>query len=96
MAISSNESRDGNHAAALAYLEEVRGFAGSLDDRRRASYFYDLAFSYRETGDFERRYDPALPAWNCSGGPTPSVRPRPRERPGALLPRLGTPTAPRR
>jgi len=53
MAISSNESRDGNHAAALAYLEEVRGFAGSLDDRRRASYFYDLAFSYRETGDFE-------------------------------------------
>ena len=53
MALSSNESRDGNHAAALAYLEEVRGLAGSLDDRRRASYLYDLAFSYRETGDFE-------------------------------------------
>ncbi|MGD0248167.1 MAG: hypothetical protein ABSB75_03855 [Candidatus Limnocylindrales bacterium] len=45
--------RDGNHAAALGYLEEVRGLAGSLDDRRRASYLYDLAYSYRETGDLE-------------------------------------------
>ncbi len=53
MALSSNESRDGNHSAALAYLEEVRGLAASLDDRRRGSYFYDLAYSYRETGDFE-------------------------------------------
>jgi len=53
MAISSNESREGNHAAALAYLEEVKGLAGDLDDRRRAAYLYDLAHSYRETGDFE-------------------------------------------
>jgi transcriptional regulator with XRE-family HTH domain len=53
MALSSNESRDGNHAAALAYLEEVRGLASGLDDRRRAMYLYDLAYSYRETGDFE-------------------------------------------
>jgi transcriptional regulator with XRE-family HTH domain len=53
MAISSNESREGNHAAALAYLEEVRGLAADLDDRRRAAYLYDLAHSYRETGDFE-------------------------------------------
>ena len=53
MALSSLESRDGNHAAALGYLEEVRGLAGSLDDRRRASYLYDLAYSYRETGDLE-------------------------------------------
>lgn len=53
MALSSNESRDGNHAAALAYLEEVRGLAESLDDRRRANYLFDLAYSYRESGDFE-------------------------------------------
>jgi transcriptional regulator with XRE-family HTH domain len=53
MALSSNESREDNHAAALAYLEEVRGLAGSLDDRRRANYLHDLAYSYRETGDFE-------------------------------------------
>lgn len=53
MALSSNESREGNHGAALAYLEEVRGLAGSLDDRRRAHYLFDLAYSYRETGDFE-------------------------------------------
>jgi len=53
MALSSNESREGNHAAALAYLEEVRDLAAGLDDRRRANYLYDLAYSYRETGDFE-------------------------------------------
>jgi len=53
MAISSNESREGNHASALAYLEEVRGLAADLDDRRRAAYLYDLAHSYRETGDYE-------------------------------------------
>jgi len=53
MALSSNEAREDNHAGALAYLEEVRGLAGDLDDRRRAGYLYDLAYSYRETGDFE-------------------------------------------
>ncbi|MGD0862485.1 MAG: helix-turn-helix transcriptional regulator [Candidatus Limnocylindrales bacterium] len=53
MALSTNESREGNHAAALAYLEEVKGLAADLDDRRRATYLYDLAYSYRETGDFE-------------------------------------------
>jgi transcriptional regulator with XRE-family HTH domain len=53
MALSSNESRTGNHAAALAYLEEVRGLSADLDDRRRASFLFDLAYSYRETGDFE-------------------------------------------
>jgi tetratricopeptide (TPR) repeat protein len=53
MALSTNESRDGNHATALAYLEEVRGLEEALDDRRRAQYLHDLAYSYRETGDFE-------------------------------------------
>ena len=53
MALSSNESRDGNHAAALGYLQEVRGLEAALDDRRRAQYLHDLAYSYRETGDFE-------------------------------------------
>jgi tetratricopeptide (TPR) repeat protein len=53
MALSSNESRAGNHDAALTYLEEVRGLASQLDDRRRASYLFDLAYSYRETGDYE-------------------------------------------
>ena len=53
MALSSNESLEGNHSAALAYLEEVRGLDADLDDRRRASYLFDLAYSYRETGDFE-------------------------------------------
>ena len=53
MALSSNESRDGNHSAALGYLEEVRGLEEGLDDRRRAQYLHDLAYSYRETGDLE-------------------------------------------
>jgi tetratricopeptide (TPR) repeat protein len=53
MALSSTESREGNHVAALAYLEEIRSLAPELDDRRRAAFLYDLAYSYRETGDFE-------------------------------------------
>ena len=53
MALSSNESREGNHEAALSYLSEVRSMADDLDDRRRAAYLFDLAYSYCETGDFE-------------------------------------------
>lgn len=51
--LSSTASREGRHAVALGYLEEVRGLAASLDDRRRAAFLYDLAYSYRETGDVE-------------------------------------------
>jgi transcriptional regulator with XRE-family HTH domain len=53
MALSSTEARDGHHEIALSYLEEVRALADSLDDRRRATFLFDLAHSYRETGDFE-------------------------------------------
>ncbi len=53
MALAATESRDGNHAVALAYLDEVRAVADGLDDRRRATYLHDLAYSYRQTGDFE-------------------------------------------
>jgi transcriptional regulator with XRE-family HTH domain len=53
MGLSSNESREGNHKAALGYLEEVRSLDADLDDRHRATYLYDLTFSYRETGEFE-------------------------------------------
>jgi transcriptional regulator with XRE-family HTH domain len=53
MALSTVESREGEHARALGYLEEVRGAARGLDDRRRATYLFDLAYSYRETGDLE-------------------------------------------
>jgi len=53
MALSSNASRDGSHAVALAYLEEIRSLSAGLDDRRRGVYLFDLAFSYRNTGDFE-------------------------------------------
>jgi len=53
MALSSTASRDGRHDVALAYLEEVRGLAASLDDHRRATFLFDLSYSYRETGDYE-------------------------------------------
>lgn len=53
MALSSNASLEGEHAVALAYLEEIRGLSEGLDDRRRGVYLFDLAFSYRNTGDFE-------------------------------------------
>ncbi len=53
MALSSAASREGRHAVALGYLEEVRGGEAGLDDRRRGAFLYDLAYSYRETGDLE-------------------------------------------
>jgi transcriptional regulator with XRE-family HTH domain len=53
MALSTIQSRDGNHSAALAYLDEVRALASEMDDRRRAIYLQELAYSYRETGDYE-------------------------------------------
>jgi tetratricopeptide (TPR) repeat protein len=53
LALSSIESHEGDHPKALAYLQEVRALEDTLDDRRRATYLYDLAYAYRETGDFE-------------------------------------------
>lgn len=47
------ESRSGQHGRALSYLEEARGLAADLDDRRRAMFLFNLAISYREVGDFE-------------------------------------------
>jgi transcriptional regulator with XRE-family HTH domain len=53
IALAAVETRDGEYDQALAYLSEVRGLADTLDDRRRATYFFDLAHGYRETGDYE-------------------------------------------
>jgi tetratricopeptide (TPR) repeat protein len=53
MALAAIESRSGNYAQSLAHLEAARGMADDLDDRRRASFLFNLAISYRETGDVE-------------------------------------------
>jgi tetratricopeptide (TPR) repeat protein len=53
MALAAVESRSANYAESLAHLEAARGMAGDLDDRRRAMFLYNLAISYRETGDVE-------------------------------------------
>ncbi len=53
IALAAVETNDGEYDHALAYLAEIRGLADTLDDRRRATYFFDLAHSYRETGDYE-------------------------------------------
>ena len=53
IALAAVETRDGEYERAQAYLSEVRGLADELDDRRRATYLFDLAYSYRETGDYE-------------------------------------------
>ena len=51
--LAAVESRAGQPARALTYLEEARGLAADLDDRRRAAFLFNLAISYREVGDFE-------------------------------------------
>jgi len=53
IALASVESRTGNYAESLAHLEAARGMADDLDDRRRAMFLFNLAISYRETGDME-------------------------------------------
>jgi tetratricopeptide (TPR) repeat protein len=51
--LAAVESHTGQPARALSYLEEARGLAADLDDRRRAAFLFNLAISYREVGDFE-------------------------------------------
>lgn len=51
--LAAVESRSGQPTRALAYLEEARGLAADLDDRRRAAFLFNLAINYREVGDFE-------------------------------------------
>ncbi|MGH2455918.1 MAG: tetratricopeptide repeat protein, partial [Candidatus Limnocylindria bacterium] len=53
MALAAVESRTGNYAQSLTHLEAARGMSDDLDDRRRAMFLYNLAISYRETGDLE-------------------------------------------
>jgi transcriptional regulator with XRE-family HTH domain len=53
IALAAVETKEGEYEKALAYLSEIRGLADGLDDRRRATYFFDLAYTYRETGDYE-------------------------------------------
>lgn len=53
IALASVESRTGNYSESLAHLEAARGMADDLDDRRRAMFLFNLAISYRETGDVE-------------------------------------------
>lgn len=51
--LAAVESRAGQATRALTYLEEARGLAADLDDRRRAAFLFNLAINYREVGDFE-------------------------------------------
>ena len=86
IALAAVESRVANYAESLAHLE-ARGMADDLDDRRRAMFLFNLAISYRETGDVEAAIGPAP-------GPGPVACGRivvrvgaDRERPGHGLPR---------
>ena len=47
------ESWEGNHQAAVTYLEEARGMSPDLDDRRRAAFLSALASAYYDYGDIE-------------------------------------------
>jgi transcriptional regulator with XRE-family HTH domain len=53
IALAANESRDHEPEAALAYLERARDLVPQLDDRRRATFLFSLAVSYRGLGDLE-------------------------------------------
>jgi len=44
---------EGDHQAALTYLEEARAVTVDLDGRRRAAILFNLAANHRELGDME-------------------------------------------
>lgn len=75
-ALAAVESRVGEHARSLAYLEEARGLADDLDDRRRATFLFNLAITYRETGDVEaaiRVGQQGLALYRAAGAPFESA-----------------------
>ncbi|HEY7738843.1 MAG TPA: tetratricopeptide repeat protein [Candidatus Limnocylindria bacterium] len=75
-ALAAVESRVGEHARSLAYLEQARGLADDLDDRRRATFLFNLAISYRETGDVEaaiRVGQQGLALYRAAGAPFESA-----------------------
>jgi len=75
-ALAAVESRVGEHDRSLAYLEEARGMADDLDDRRRANFLFNLAISYRETGDVEaaiRVGQQGLALYRAAGAPFESA-----------------------
>lgn len=53
IALAAVEYREGQGERALALLQQARGLTNGLDDRRRATYLFALAASFRELGDFE-------------------------------------------
>lgn len=53
VALAVIHSHGEQHREALAYLQEARGLAADLDDRKRAAFLYSLATSYRRSGDME-------------------------------------------
>jgi len=52
-AIAYVETWDGDHAAAVTYLEEARALSIDLDDRRRAAFLSALALAHQESGNLE-------------------------------------------
>jgi tetratricopeptide (TPR) repeat protein len=53
IALAMVESFQGQHSAALAYLEEARSVVADMDLRRRGMYLAALASAYRTAGDLE-------------------------------------------
>ncbi len=53
IALGIVESRDGEPEKALGLFEEARALVDGLDERRRATFLFSLAISFRELGDLE-------------------------------------------
>ncbi len=69
VALAILESWDGHDDRALALLEEGRSLTGEMDDLRRATFLFQLANSYSETGDHEaalRAGSTALPLFEAA------------------------------
>ena len=76
VALAILESWDGHDDRALALLEEGRSLTGEMDDLRRATFLFQLANSYSETGDHEaalRAGTAALPLFEAANAERDSM-----------------------
>jgi transcriptional regulator with XRE-family HTH domain len=53
MAQATVSARAGEHDGAVGLLDQIQRMAAGLDDHRRATYYHELACTYRNDGNFD-------------------------------------------
>ena len=76
IALAAIEYREGQGERALALLQQARGLTSGLDDRRRATYLFALAASFRRAWRLRGCPEPRSPVHRPVSGRTGGARSR--------------------